>query len=510
MSFKSDFKNATGWNAVDTNKKLTKRGGSNFIKFLKGENVHTIIRYYASSERPKTINLDEARAITAAGFAILPIYQDNNRKKKDFSEKKGEKAAENALKFADRLKQPDRSTILFAVDSDLSKTVINNNVSDYFKGIKKKMLDEGRSFRIGVYGSGLACRTLMNKGLVEVPWLSMSRLFTGTKDFFNSTDWMVRQIPPDTRHSSNFSFDRNKIRVQQSEIGAFTYDASGDGIVVGGAISGGGTLPPPSRGSRPVYPGHVISENSNDNSVIVTLIQRRLVEVGFGPLTDDGDFGSTTRNTVRDFQAENDDLNGIALDVDGEVGKLTWGALFATDEIDAPVPDVSGFTSLAEAFVTICRSQDGVREDRPFKNRGPRVDSYIRSTGLEPFAGNFPWCIAYIYWCGEKLCEQHKTTNPMPQTAGVHRMWKKRKGTARVIVKSNEATSRTVRPGMVFFIDKGNGKGHAGVVLSLDSDRIETIEGNTNSGGAREGTGVFVRRRKIQMASLMGYLDFWQ
>lgn len=427
MSFKTQFSDATGWNTVDTNRKLTKRGGDEFIAFLKENNVHTVIRYYASSERSKTFDAHEAKLLASEGFAILPVYQDRNRLEDDFSEAEGRTSARNALRFADRLRQPDGSTILFAVDADLSQTVIENNVSAYFRGVKEEMASQGRSFRIGVYGSGLTCRTLMKKGLVQVPWLSMSRLFKGTKDFFESDDWMLRQIPLDKSHPSGFSFDRNLMRVDPSQIGAFTYDEDGEGVIVGRATVVRGPTAPllepiPGPAARPKFPGDTVWERSGHGPAIVKLIQQRLNEVGYGPITVDGDFGSTTTNVVRDFQSQNDDRNGEALDVDGKVGELTWGALFF-EEVEKPVPDVSHLANLNEAFVAVCRSQIGVMEDKPFKNRGPRVDGFIRSTGIEPFAGNFPWCVAFLYWCGLKLCEQRGIDHPMPQTAGVHRMW---------------------------------------------------------------------------------------
>lgn len=257
------------------------------------------------------------------------------------------------------------------------------------------------------------------------------------------------------------------------------------------------------------FPGHIVSKDSGDSETVVKQIQKRLNEVGYGPLSVDGDFGSTTHNVVRDFQAENDDLNGEALDVDGKLGELTWDALFNNDDIEEQVPDVSHIGDLAEAFVEICRSQVGVLEDKPFRNRGPRVDGYIRSTGLEPFAGNFPWCVCFVYWSALKLCEQRGIDHPMPRTAGVHVMWNKGQDEALDVVKPGAVSSSTVRPGMLFCIDRGRGKGHLGVVIEVNGDKITTVEGNTNKGGGREGFGVFERTRKLEMASLLGYLDFW-
>ena len=51
---------------------------------------------------------------------------------------------------------------------------------------------------------------------------------------------------------------------------------------------------------------------------------------------------------------------------------------------------------------------------------------------------------------------------------------------------------------MVFVIDHGGGKGHVGFVEGAANGRLVTVEGNSNDGGSREGTGVFrLDRRTI-------------
>ena len=49
---------------------------------------------------------------------------------------------------------------------------------------------------------------------------------------------------------------------------------------------------------------------------------------------------------------------------------------------------------------------------------------------------------------------------------------------------------------MIFFIDTGGGFGHVGMVESNNNGALETIEGNTNDSGSREGIGVFRRTRR--------------
>jgi CHAP domain-containing protein len=142
-------------------------------------------------------------------------------------------------------------------------------------------------------------------------------------------------------------------------------------------------------------------------------------------------------------------------------------------------------------------------------NRGPEVDAYIRATGLDPTTDSFPWCVCFLYWCFGQAAQVKSMTNPLPKTAGVISLWNLGRNSAGHVVRASEANAQTVKPGMIFLLDTGGGKGHAGLVVEVSGDQIVTIEGNTNQGGSREGFGVFRRSsRPIKQPVLLGYLDF--
>lgn len=224
MSYKSKFSSTNGWNAIDTNIRLVRDGkwtkdGYSFMKMLKTNGVNTIIRYYASSRRSKTVTREEVKKFSEDGFYFLPVYQDNARLTGDFSYAKGEEAGKNALDFVNYVGQPDGTTILFAVDTDFSDAEIKRFVVPYFKGVAKVL--DGR-FRIGCYGSGIAMDALKAEGLIEIVWLSMSRAFRGTQKTFESGDWHMRQIPPDLKFQGIF-YDKNHIKLSPTEIGAWKF-----------------------------------------------------------------------------------------------------------------------------------------------------------------------------------------------------------------------------------------------------------------------------------------------
>lgn len=231
MSYKEDFAKADHWSAADVSVRLNNTAGKMFLSFLRASGVDTIIRYYASSARPKTITPDEAKLLSKEGFGILPVFQDSSRSISNFSKRSGAANARSAVDFAKRIGQPanGRSTILFAVDADYGTADVDGPILDYFAAIKETI--DG-TFRIGAYGSGTVLAKLLGERLIEFPWISMSRGFLGTEQFFYSQRWAMRQVPPEVVHTpSGVGYDRDVVRVPRRELGAFQVDAAGLGLL---------------------------------------------------------------------------------------------------------------------------------------------------------------------------------------------------------------------------------------------------------------------------------------
>jgi hypothetical protein len=89
-------------------------------------------------------------------------------------------------------------------------------------------------------------------------------------------------------------------------------------------------------------------------------------------------------------------------------------------------------------------------------------------------------------------------------------MWQKagRAGFRRIAHDAAVSDPGQVQPGHVFFIDTGEGHGHVGLVVGRNGGDLQTIEGNTNELGGREGVGVFARTRPVRQATL-GYVEFF-
>jgi len=252
------------------------------------------------------------------------------------------------------------------------------------------------------------------------------------------------------------------------------------------------------------FPGHAIQAGESDPEVVLA-IQRRLNAAGCGPVAETGRFASPTTLSVKRFQMRFTDADGLPLKVDGIVGPITWAALFGTaaPALEADAPLLSGAIEQASAEI-------GVLEAPPGSNRGPRVDAYLRAVGLNPGAGSFAWCAAFVYFCFDEASRGHGRKNPLVKTAGVLDHWNRaaQRGARRIKAADALAQPDLVRPGQIFVMDFGGGAGHTGMVRGIRDGKLVTIEGNTNDGGSREGIGVFERTGRTIGSVNKGFLDY--
>lgn len=163
-----------------------------------------------------------------------------------------------------------------------------------------------------------------------------------------------------------------------------------------------------------------------------------------------------------------------------------------TNKVVAPtgIPFTLGLRALS-----VAKSQLGCCEIPKGSNWGKDVKKYLASVGI-----NFPasWCMAFVYWCVEKACEEVGAKNPLVKTGGVLMQWNK--------VGKNLRFVKDPKPGDIFIMDFGGGKGHTGFVTAVKGGRIETIEGNSNDEGSREGFEVCRKPGGRAITSIVGYI----
>jgi hypothetical protein len=247
------------------------------------------------------------------------------------------------------------------------------------------------------------------------------------------------------------------------------------------------------------YPNRII-KSGETNKTIVKAVQKRLNEIGFGPLEVIGIFGPKTINAVKLFQATHRDQNGNPLQVDGVLGSVSWASLF--DHATIQVVEDTTNKLLGEAL-KIAKSQIGVMEDPPGSNRGKRVEEYLASTGL---GGGHFWCAAFLYWCFQKASESLGKANPVFRTAHCMTHWNKTTGKK---ITSLEAVNKPLllKPGHIFIINTGGASGHTGLIETVEGGFIHTIEGNSNPAGSSNGIGVFQLVRKISRIN-KGFIEY--
>lgn len=220
-------------------------------------------------------------------------------------------------------------------------------------------------------------------------------------------------------------------------------------------------------------------------------IQTRLNTLGYTPrLVVDGVSGSATKNAILWFQKRN------GLTPDGIVGPKTIAKLLpegtttsTSSNFDLkPLPTTLS-RDLKISAMQIALSQFNVRE-KTGRNDGAAVETYLKSTGL---GKGYSWCMAFVYWCYQNAADKLNVKNPLKKTAGVLDQWHSSPKDWQIWASSKNKPM----VGDIFIMDFGKGQGHTGIVTKVLADgSVETIEGNANSYGSREGNQVGKLTRK--------------
>lgn len=155
---------------------------------------------------------------------------------------------------------------------------------------------------------------------------------------------------------------------------------------------------------------------------------------------------------------------------------------------------------LSDNALKIAISQIGAKESPIGSNWGHPVQDYLASVDVD-----FPasWCMAFLYWSflnGNVPVVLTAGLNAFPvKTAGVLYAWAHTPDRCKI-------TGDPLR-GDIFIMDLGKGTGHCGLVETVTDHKLNTIEGNTNDTGSREGFEV-IRKVRYDQAPIIGYLRF--
>jgi len=146
-------------------------------------------------------------------------------------------------------------------------------------------------------------------------------------------------------------------------------------------------------------------------------------------------------------------------------------------------------------------------------NRGPEVDHFLRVVDVPP---GEPWCAAAVVtWACEAYLKSINDTTPTAEDFKHAKIWLGLNyfapSPAVALIEAN-AKKRgifwnkawTPTPGSLVIYHFPTGS-HIGVVVKDRGPTLDTIEGNTSDGNARDGDGVFARTRDKKYVA--GYVD---
>lgn len=126
----------------------------------------------------------------------------------------------------------------------------------------------------------------------------------------------------------------------------------------------------------------------------------------------------------------------------------------------------------------------GIREEGG-RNRGPLIDEWVRRCGFAP-EGAHPWCAAFA------SCMVEDADYGIASHASVRKL----------LEINNELEVGSPESGDLCIHLNANGTGHIGFfIMRLPGEgRIQTLDGNTNVHGSREGNAVAIVSRPV---------DYW-
>lgn len=212
----------------------------------------------------------------------------------------------------------------------------------------------------------------------------------------------------------------------------------------------------------------------------------------------DGDFGKATEQAVKNFQ------KAKGVEPTGVVDQETFDLL--------SLPLQNAFTAnatgrdLRELVVNTARNHV---PNRPFElvidkepNSGPWVRSYM--DGNE--GAEWLWCMGFVQTIIDQAAsvqgKSFKQLMPLTYSCDVVGTLGLQNGNLFRHTQIRNDPS-LIKPGDIFLLQKSPFDWiHAGIIVAVEDDIIETIEGNTNDGGSNNGNAVMHRMRNFRKSKL--------
>ncbi|WP_338469251.1 hypothetical protein ROLI_016060 [Roseobacter fucihabitans] len=199
----------------------------------------------------------------------------------------------------------------------------------------------------------------------------------------------------------------------------------------------------------------------------------------------DADFGGVTEDAVKDFQQ----AQGIK--VTGSVDKATHAVMVAPMIAVLSMPVTAGMTlsQTALAFSKVHLAQHPLEVGGA--NAGPWVRLYMEGNEGRPWA----WCAGFTSFCMHQAAQTLGKSVPIRGSFSCDTLAAQAKKAGRFLAE-RDAKANGIPAGSLFLVRRTSTDWtHVGFVSAAQAGSFQTIEGNTNDDGDREGYEVCARRR---------------
>lgn len=214
--------------------------------------------------------------------------------------------------------------------------------------------------------------------------------------------------------------------------------------------------------------------------------------------TVDGDFGPATERAVRNFQ------EATGLSTTGTVTQKVFGELSKgmKNAFETPLTASGMREALVEAAGLHLANHPQELQIQGEWNSGPWVRAYMDGKDGSPWF----WCMGFVQTlldqAASHLNKNFKSLMPLTYSCDVAGSTALQKGLLTRYTKLREEP-KMIQTGDVFLIQKHKMDWvHTGIVLERIGDVIETVEGNTNEAGSRNGIAVMRRMRNFRKSKI--------
>jgi len=429
---------------------------SDFAGRLAAAGVKTVIRYYnnnnTSSHPSKLLKQPELNALHDAGLSVAVVFEQRGGATgdiNDLTKETGARDAQRALDLATGLRQPEGSAIYFAVDFDFINSSDLQQITDYFREVRRVL---SRKYLVGVYGSGKVGRHLkteIDPPLVDHIWLSASTGFAGTEQALREGNFTLFQRDFEKRSLiGGFGFDGNILNPSFESFGQF--------------VASGVQATPRGVGSAALF--KVIARSTlnlragpGDNFPILDTVAADTIVTGIG----------------RDGGWIKVDLEG-----DGHADGFMFEHFLQAVSGGLPLDAGSGGPPLGTSQpIDVARAEMNRGDVVEFAGResNPRILMYNATTEGGPQNDETPWCSSFVNFCVEQVRALGRGTDSKAAKSWHVQQW-------------HQDVTHHPREGDIVVFERREGSsdgpvlgGHVGFFISQDETHIQVLGGNQHN-----------------------------